>query len=139
MFSKTCQNLLFVIEFPWDTLKCLNWKYKILNFQFHQRYFITLHNIFGFITTTLHLLKKRYKHNTSLSTYLYLHADHCVRRSRKMLTYSDLPKLSSKQFQSRFSAYRKKNCKSEWKPIYYKQEILLDITDFCETLADTND
>ena len=56
-----------------------------------------------------------------------------------MLTYSDLPKLSSKQFQSRFSAYRKKNCKSEWKPIYYNQEILLDITDFCETLADTND
>ena len=56
-----------------------------------------------------------------------------------MLTYSDLPKLSSKQFQSRFSAYRKKNCKNEWKPIYYNQEILLDITDFCETLADTND
>ena len=77
LLSKTCQNLLLVVELPLVLSKWLDWKDKIVDSWFHQRFYITLYNIFRFITTTLHdvLNKKRDQYNTSYLS-IYINVDH---------------------------------------------------------------
>ena len=99
-----------------------------IDFQFHQRYYITLHRTFDFINTNLHnvLNKKRYLHKTSYSTYL--NVDHWVWWSQKMLTY-DLGLSHGKTLIQTVSITVTgfqliiKSWKSEWKPIYHNQGI----------------
>ena len=68
---------------------------KILDFSFHERYYMTLHNILGFITITPHgILNKKIIILQILNTtsyFTYHNGDHWVERSWKMLTYDGLP------------------------------------------------
>ena len=90
---------------------------------------------FIFLNTTLHytMIKKRYQHNASSSTYLS--ADHWVRQFRVIFTYAILANLGLSQENSSLKWFQvifmfpvpQKTGVNKWKPIHDKQKIWLDI------------